>query len=258
VREFVLGSWLGADEIRAIVEDVVRDRLSDVELAALVVAAVRRGLSVEEAYHFSRAMVETGERLELGVKPVVDKHSIGGVPGDKTTLLAVPMLAALGYYIPKTSSRAITSPAGTADRAEVLMPVNLSLEEIRRVVLKTGGCIAWGGALRLAPADDKIIRVEHPLSIDPFLVPSIMAKKAAVGATHVVLDIPVGRGGQGGHCEGSGAAGQDVHRGGEEAGDAHSLRRDLRGPARRLRSWSRPRGTRGLARPAGLWASGPR
>ncbi len=194
IREFVLGSWLGPDEIRAIVEDVVRDRLSDVELAALVVAAARRGLSVEEAYHFSKAMVETGERLELGVRPVVDKHSIGGVPGDKTTLLAVPMLAALGYYIPKTSSRAITSPAGTADRAEVLMPVNLSLEEIRRVVLKTGGCIAWGGALRLAPADDKIIRVEHPLSIDPFLVPSIMAKKAAVGATHVVLDIPVGRG----------------------------------------------------------------
>ena len=194
IREFVLGSWLGADEIRTIVEDIVRDRLSDVEIAALVVAAARRGLSVEEAYGFSRAMVETGERLDLGVKPVLDKHSIGGVPGDKTTLLVVPILAALGYFVPKTSSRAITSPAGTADRAEVLMPVDLSIEEIRRVVMKVGGCIAWGGALRLAPADDKIIRVEHPLSIDPFLVPSIMAKKAAVGATHVVIDIPVGRG----------------------------------------------------------------
>jgi len=194
VREFVRGSWLGPGEIRAIVEDIVESRLSDVELAALVVAAARRGLSIEEAYHFSRAMVETGERLELGVKPVLDKHSIGGVPGDKTTLLVVPILASLGYYIPKTSSRAITSPAGTADRAEVLMPVDLTLEEIRRVVLKVGGCIAWGGALRLAPADDKIIRVEHPLSLDPFLVPSIVAKKAAVGATHVVIDIPVGRG----------------------------------------------------------------
>jgi len=194
IREFVLGAWLGAEEARAIVEDVVRDRLSDVELAALVVAAARRGLSVEEAYHFARAMVETGERLELGVKPVLDKHSIGGVPGDKTTLLVVPIVASLGYRIPKTSSRAITSPAGTADRAEVLMPVDLSLEEIRRIVLKVGGCIAWGGALRLAPADDKIIRVEHPLSIDPFLVPSIMAKKAAVGATHVVIDVPVGQG----------------------------------------------------------------
>lgn len=194
IRELIEGAWLSTDEVRAIVEDIVRDRLSDVELAALVVAVSRRGLSVEEAYQFSRAMVETGERLDLGVKPVLDKHSIGGVPGDKTTLLVVPILASLGYHIPKTSSRAITSPAGTADRAEVLMPVNLSIDEIKRVVLKTGGCIAWGGALRLAPADDKIIRVEHPLSIDPFLVPSIIAKKAAVGATHVVLDIPVGRG----------------------------------------------------------------
>ncbi|MEM0226637.1 MAG: AMP phosphorylase [Thermofilaceae archaeon] len=194
IRELIDGAWLNPQEIRTIVEDIVRDRLSDIELAALVVAVSRRGLSVEEAYQFSRAMVETGERLDLGVKPVLDKHSIGGIPGDKTTLLVVPILASLGYYVPKTSSRAITSPAGTADRAEVLMPVNLSLEEIKRVVLKVGGCIAWGGALRLAPADDKIIRVEHPLSIDPFLVPSIIAKKAAVGATHVVLDIPVGRG----------------------------------------------------------------
>jgi len=194
IRDLLRGAWLGAGDVRAIVEDIVRDMLDEVEIAALVAAVSQRGLSVEEAYYFARAMVETGERLELGVEPVADKHSIGGVPGDKTTLLVVPIVASLGYRIPKTSSRAITSPAGTADRAEVLMPVNLTLDEIREIVLKVGGCIAWGGALRLAPADDKIIRVEHPLSIDPFLVPSIMAKKAAVGATHVVIDIPVGRG----------------------------------------------------------------
>lgn len=194
IRDLLRGAWLGGEDARAIVEDIVKDRLDDVEIAALVAAISQRGLSVEEAYYFARAMVETGERLDLGLKPVVDKHSIGGVPGDKTTLLVVPIVASLGYRIPKTSSRAITSPAGTADRAEVLMPVNLTLEEIKEITLKVGGCIAWGGALRLAPADDKIIRVEHPLSIDPFLVPSIMAKKAAVGATHVVIDIPVGRG----------------------------------------------------------------
>ncbi|MCS7104208.1 MAG: AMP phosphorylase [Thermofilaceae archaeon] len=194
IRDFINRVQLTRDEIHTIVKDIVEDRLSEVELTALVVAAEERGLSVEEAFYFAEAMVETGERLELGVKPILDKHSIGGVPGDKTTLIAVPILASLGYHIPKTSSRAITSPAGTADRAEVLMPVNLSIEEIKRVVLKVGGCIAWGGALRLAPADDKIIRVEYPLLIDPFLVASIMAKKVAVGATHVVVDIPVGRG----------------------------------------------------------------
>mgnify|MGYP000089880294 CR=1 FL=1 len=194
IRDLLRGAWLDSEDSKAIVEDIVKDRLDDVEIAALVAAINQRGLSVEEAYYFARAMVETGERLELGVKPVADKHSIGGVPGDKTTLLVVPIVASLGYRIPKTSSRAITSPAGTADRAEVLMPVNLTLEEIKEVTLKVGGCVAWGGALRLAPADDKIIKVEHPLSIDPFLVPSIMAKKAAVGATHVVIDIPVGRG----------------------------------------------------------------
>ncbi|RLE67885.1 MAG: AMP phosphorylase [Thermoprotei archaeon] len=194
IRDLLRGARLGYDEIKRIVEDIVEDKVSEVELTALVTAIDQRGMGVDEAYYFSLAMVETGEVLDLGVEPILDKHSIGGVPGDKTSLILVPVIASLGYYIPKTSSRAITSPAGTADRAEVLMPVTLSLDEMREVVLKTRGCIVWGGALHIAPADDKIIRVEYPLSIDPFLVPSIMAKKKAVGSTHVVIDIPVGRG----------------------------------------------------------------
>ncbi|MEM1990254.1 MAG: thymidine phosphorylase, partial [Candidatus Bathyarchaeia archaeon] len=79
-------------------------------------------------------------------------------------------------------------------RAEVLMPVNLGIGEMRKVVEKTNGCIVWGGALDLAPADDIFIRVEHPLSIDPLLLPSIMSKKKAVGAKILVIDIPTGRG----------------------------------------------------------------
>ena len=194
IRDRLRGARLGYKEIKRIVEDIVHNRLSEIEIAALVATIYQTGMSTEEAYYFSLAMVETGNRLELNRTPILDKHSIGGVPGDKTTLILVPIIASLGYTIPKTSSRAITSPAGTADRAEVLMPVNLSLEEMKEVVQKTGGCIVWGGALYLAPADDKIIRVEYPLSIDPFLVPSIMAKKKAVGSTHLVIDIPVGRG----------------------------------------------------------------
>ncbi|MEM4733012.1 MAG: thymidine phosphorylase, partial [Candidatus Bathyarchaeia archaeon] len=96
--------------------------------------------------------------------------------------------------IPKTSSRAVTSPAGTADRVENLCPVNLTIEEIKAVVNKTNGCMVWGGALELAPADDIFIRTEYSLGIDPLLLPSIMSKKKAIGATHLVIDIPTGRG----------------------------------------------------------------
>jgi len=194
IRNKLRGARLGYKEIYEIVRDIVRGALNEVEIAALVVTLHHQKLSMEEAYYFTLAMVETGERLELNRRPILDKHSLGGIPGDKTTILVVPIIASLGYTIPKTSSRAITSPAGTADRFEVLAPVDLTVDEMKEVVLKTGGCIVWGGALRLAPADDLIIRVEYPLAIDPFFIPSIMAKKAAVGSTHVVLDIPVGRG----------------------------------------------------------------
>ena len=120
--------------------------------------------------------------------------SVGGIPGDKTSMLVVPIVAAAGFIIPKTSSRAITSPAGTADRVETLCPVNLSIKEIKEVVKRTNGCLVWGGSLELAPADDLFIQVEYPLGIDPMLLPSILSKKKAIGATHVVIDIPTGMG----------------------------------------------------------------
>lgn len=149
---------------------------------------------MDEIEALSNAMVRTGTRLTLDTSPVLDKHSVGGIPGDKTTILVVPIVAAAGYAIPKTSSRAITSAAGTADRVECLCPVSYTVEEIREIVKKTNGCMVWGGALELAPADDVFIQVEYPLAIDPLLLPSIMSKKKAIGVTHVVVDIPTGRG----------------------------------------------------------------
>jgi AMP phosphorylase len=139
-------------------------------------------------------MIKTGKTVEFGKTPILDKHSVGGIPGDKTSMLVVPIVAAAGYTIPKTSSRAITSPAGTADRVESLCPVNLSIDEIKKVVAKTNGCLVWGGSLELAPADDLFIQVEYPLGIDPMLLPSILSKKKAIGASHVVIDIPIGMG----------------------------------------------------------------
>lgn len=194
VRKKIIGEKLTPGEMEMIVEDVVERHLSDVEMAAFVTALEIHGLSMEEAEALSLAMVKTGWTLNFGEGPILDKHSIGGVPGDKTTLLVVPIVAAAGYRIPKTSSRAITSPAGTADRMEALAPVALKADEIVEVMERVGGCIVWGGALDLAPADDLFIRVEYPLSIDPLLLPSIMSKKKAVGSTHVVIDIPTGRG----------------------------------------------------------------
>jgi len=194
LRSKVLGQRLTYPEIKMIVSDVVEQHLNDVEVASFITALYIRGTGMDEVEYLTRAMVETGKTLNIGKKPILDKHSIGGVPGDKTTLLVVPIIAAAGFTIPKSSSRAITSPAGTADRVEALCPVNLSIEEIKDVVKKTNGCMVWGGALNLAPADDLFIQVEYPISIDPLLLPSIMSKKKAMGADCLVVDIPAGRG----------------------------------------------------------------
>lgn len=194
VQAKIRGEPLQESQIRAIISDVVEGHLSDAEIAAFVTALYTRGLSMSEIEALSRAMVETGRMLKLERKPILDKHSIGGIPGDKATILVVPIVASAGYTIPKSSSRAVTSPAGTADRVESLCPVNLTIEEIKEVVYKTNGCMVWGGALELAPADDIFIQVEYSLGIDPLLLPSIMSKKKAIGATHVVIDMPTGRG----------------------------------------------------------------
>ena len=139
-------------------------------------------------------MVEVGERLRWKDAMVVDKHSIGGLPGNRTTLIVVPIVAAYGLTMPKTSSRAITSPAGTADTMEMLAPVVLDSAAMRRVVEREGGCVAWGGGLGLSPADDIMIRVERPLELDieGQLVASVLSKKVAAGSTHVVIDLPIG------------------------------------------------------------------
>jgi AMP phosphorylase len=193
IKKKLLGRTLTAHEIHAIINDTVNHRLSDIELTAFVTALYNKGMNMNEIASLSESMTRTGKSLNLRTKAVYDKHSIGGCPGDKTTIVVVPIIAAAGLTIPKTSSRAITSPAGSADRVECIMPVNLSLEEVRRVVNKTNACMVWGGAVDLAPADDIFIHIEYPLSIDPFLLPSVMSKKKCVNAKFLVIDIPTGR-----------------------------------------------------------------
>ena len=159
-----------------------------------VLACALKTLDLDELVDYTLAMIHTGTSLSFGEGPIADKHSVGGIPGNRTTLIVVPILAANGLIVPKTSSRAITSPAGTADTMELFAEVALSPERLRKVVAEAGACIAWGGALQLAPADDILITVERPMELDTEaqMIASILAKKKTVGATHVLIDIPVG------------------------------------------------------------------
>ena len=194
VRAKVYGRRLTAAAFDAVIADVAAGHYSDLQLAAFVTACAGDGLDIEETVSLTRAMVNVGERMTWSEGMVMDKHSVGGLPGNRTTMLIVPIVAACGLRMPKTSSRAITSPAGTADTMETLAPVDLDVAQIQRVVERTGGCVVWGGAVRLSPADDILIRVERPLDLDSQgqLVASVLSKKAAAGATHVLIDMPVG------------------------------------------------------------------
>lgn len=194
IKKKLRGRKLEYEEFYKIVKDTYEGKLTEGEITSFIIGLHAFGLSLEEAAMLSKAMVEIGEKLKLEDKVILDKHSIGGGLGDKTSIILVPIVASLGYKIPKTSSRAITSPAGTADKVETFMPVDLTIEEMREVVKRTNGCLVWGGNLQLAPVDDIFIKLEYPLEIDPLLFPSIMAKKMAVGATNLVIDIPTGRG----------------------------------------------------------------
>ncbi len=194
VRRKINGERLNQDDFDAIARDIANNRYSKMEMAAFLVASGQNSLDRDEILYLTRAMLTTGERLDWQEALVADKHCIGGIPGNRTSMLVVPIVAAHGMLIPKTSSRAITSPAGTADTMEVLAKVNLDPDELLQIVHHQRGCLAWGGTAKLAPADDILISVERPLGIDSpgQMIASILAKKLAAGSTHLLIDIPVG------------------------------------------------------------------
>lgn len=194
VRAKIYGHKLNEEQLRDIITDIVAEKYSSVQLSAFITACAGERLDMDEITFLTKAMIASGERLQWNDKIVVDKHCIGGLPGNRTTPIIVAIMAACGFTMPKTSSRAITSPAGTADTMEVMSPVNLSVEKIQQVVKQEGGCIVWGGTAKLSPADDILIRVEKALDIDSEgqLIASVLSKKAAAGSHCVVIDMPVG------------------------------------------------------------------
>jgi len=193
IKKKMLGKEINYKEIYAIMTDISKGRLSDIETTYFAASGFIHPYTLDEMYYLVKAMAETGDMMNMDV-PVVDKHSIGGIPNNRTTMLVIPIIASLGIYIPKTSSRAITSPSGTADTMEVLAPVTHSLKKIKEIVRKTHACLVWGGGLSLAPADDKIIQVERPLGVESYdkMIVSIMAKKVATGVDYLVIDMPYG------------------------------------------------------------------
>lgn len=194
IQKKLLGKTLRYGEIFHLMDEISHERLSDILTTYFVAASFKEGFTSEELYHFTKAMVQTGNRLHFkGI--VADKHSTGGVSGTRATMIVVPIIAAAGFKIPKISSRAITTPAGTADVMETIAKVEFTPNQVEDIVNLTGGCICWNGHLGIAPADDIIIRVEEPLSFESFdkIIVSIMAKKIAASTTHLILDIPVGR-----------------------------------------------------------------
>lgn len=194
IREKLDGIKLNTKKIDKIIEDLIEERLSDVEITYFVSGCYTHGLDDNETVELTKAIVRHGGKLVFKDKIVLDKHCIGGVPGNRTTLITVPICAAAGLRVPKTSSRAITSPAGTADTMEVLANVTIDAKKLTKIANKIGAFISWGGGVDLAAADDYMIRVRNPLSLDPqgMLLASILAKKHSVSANHIIIDIPYG------------------------------------------------------------------
>jgi thymidine phosphorylase len=194
VRRKIEGERLTQQDFRHIISDITDLLYSKTEIAAFLVASGQTDMDRDEVYYLTRAMLESGERLDWNESLVADKHCIGGLPGNRTSMLVVPIVAAHGMLMPKTSSRAITSPAGTADTMEVLANVELNIKKLHDIVRKHRACLAWGGTAELSPADDIMIAVERPLGIDSIgqMVASILSKKLSAGSTHLLIDIPVG------------------------------------------------------------------
>ncbi|MDR3074547.1 MAG: AMP phosphorylase [Candidatus Methanoplasma sp.] len=196
IRKKMDNEKLSKEEISAIVTDILENRLSKIEISAWLTALYINCMDIDEIAAFTEAMVDTGDRVVFDRSPVYDFHSMGGVPGNKITPIVVSIVAAAGFMLPKTSSRAISSACGTSDFVETFCDVEMDAETLKRISEKVGGVLAWGGAMNLAPVDDLVIKVEHPLGINPRaqMLASILSKKLAIGATHLVMDIPTGSG----------------------------------------------------------------
>ncbi len=197
IKKKMNGLSLSQNEISEIIKDVVDNSLSEAEISLFISSMYEKGMNMKETVYLINAILHSGKTLKFNLKNklVADKHSIGGIPGNRTTPIVVSICAAAGLVMPKSSSRAITAPAGTADVIETIAKVEFSSDELEKILKKTGAFLIWGGSLEIVPADEKIISIEKMLNIDPEaqLLASIMSKKLASGAKYILIDIPYGK-----------------------------------------------------------------
>lgn len=194
VRSKIYGNSLSKFEIESIIKDIAEERYSNTHLSAFLSACAGGRLNENEIINLTESMIDVGDCINWHSDLIVDKHSVGGLPGNRVTPIIVPIVTAFGLIMPKTSSRAVTSPSGTADTMEVFAPVEIDIATMKKIVAKEGGFIAWGGSVALSPADDILIRVENSLEIDGEgqLIASVLSKKKAAGSTHIVFELPIG------------------------------------------------------------------
>jgi AMP phosphorylase len=195
IKKKLDGKELTKKEIEGLIKDLVNNELTEIEITYFVSACYQSKLNFRETEYLTDAISRFGDKIKIKEKIMADKHSIGGIPNNRTTMLIIPIVTAAGITMIKTSSRSITSPSGTADTMEAIAKVSFTTEKIKEIVRKVKGCMVWGGALDLVSADEKLIKVRHPLRLDPqgIMLASILAKKLAVNSTHILIDIPVGK-----------------------------------------------------------------
>ena len=195
LRSKIYGNKLSALQMEKIISDITLGYYSDIQISAFITACAGNRLNQEEILNLTKAMLKVGEKIDWHKAMVVDKHCVGGIPGNRTSPIIVAIVTAFGLTMPKTSSRAITSPAGTADTVEVLTTVEFDMATMKKIVAQEKGCMVWGGAVALSPADDVLIRVERALDLDSEgqMVASILSKKIAAGSNHVLIEIPIGK-----------------------------------------------------------------
>ncbi|MCH8906189.1 MAG: thymidine phosphorylase [Candidatus Heimdallarchaeota archaeon] len=196
IKKKMRGEKLNPTEIETFISSLDHGLLTNSHIAAFGAAVEIQGMHGEEITSVARSILNHSKRFTPKGTKIVDKHSIGGIAGNRITPLMIPIIAAGGLTIPKVSTRAITSPAGTVDALEVVMPVDLTFEEASEVLDVTGACMVNGATVGLGSTADKFLSAISQVKIDPkeMMIASILAKKKAAGADFVLIDLPTGKG----------------------------------------------------------------
>lgn len=192
------GIALTKEEIEFFVEKTVKGEIPDYQISALLMAIYFQGLNEDETYFLTEAMRNSGKTIDiLGVSPLLDKHSTGGV-GDKVSLILAPIMASLNVYIPMISGRSLGHTGGTVDKLESIpgYKTDLNIEEFRRIVKKVG-CSIIGQSEEIAPADRIIYSIRDvtgTVPSIPLITASILSKKLSLNLEGIIFDVKIGSG----------------------------------------------------------------